>query len=134
MAAAIVMLPARRGREDEGAFRLRLFPRGRNGYRWLYAVGFRDGRAKLGATRRPRERLLQHWAASDGQVAWVHLFGCFPLTKHPRANDASAIIEAKALRLAALVSTRVRRTETFRGLSRDDAIRCMRMAIAEQRT
>lgn len=89
---------------------------------WLYALGYKDGRTKIGISNRPRSRLTQHWVACDGSIDWVHLFA--PL---PRSQCEWA--ERDALRRASEVGSRIRRTEVFRNLSREATLRCVREAV-----
>jgi hypothetical protein len=50
----------------DGRQAARLFPRySTDGTSWLYAVGFADGKTKIGMTRMPCRRIVQHWIASD---------------------------------------------------------------------
>ena len=127
------VLPLRRGPgrqlTQDGRQVLRIYPlgygpRSASGH-WMYAVGFHDGRIKLGLSCKPRSRLIQHWIASEGAVAWTHLFRRF--SNRGRAGA----VERAALTLAAAASVRIRLTETFRGLTRAEAMRCVRQAIAE---
>jgi hypothetical protein len=118
------MLQPARGRALtlDGRERFNLFPMERS-VSTLYAIGFADGRTKIGKAQFPRKRMRQHWIASEGQIVWAHLFRSFP-------NEALCCrVERAACGLAAEVSQRIRRTETFIGLSRDDALRCVRDAI-----
>lgn len=130
MTAAIV--PLRRGRQltQDGRQVLRLYPTGNSNSaqqgHWLYAIGFRDGRTKLGMTGAPRKRMVQHWVASEGEIEWVHLFG------RSHYSRRAAAIERRAVKLASETAARIRLTETFRSLAKADAIRCVRQAIAEQ--
>lgn len=114
----------------DGRERMSLYPRGR-GYvstlkrtRFIYALGLSNGRTKIGVCGGPRSRFMQHWYANDGNVTWTHLFAPIEYADADR-------IERRALILAAEVSQRIRRTETFWNLDREQAIRCVRSAIAE---
>lgn len=90
--------------------------------RWLYAVGFKGGFAKIGLSGNPRNRLKHHYSASNGDVEWMHLFSALPRVK---AHDA----ERRACRMAAAVSSRQSQSEWFKGLTREQAIACVRSAI-----
>jgi len=103
--------------EIDGRERFRLYPS--LGFR-LYAMGFKDGRTKIGISSRPRKRFLAHWRASNGAIAWTHLFG---------PHDSTERIESLACELAAKIGERIRRTEEFRGLDREQTIQCVRAAI-----
>lgn len=127
----LVMLPARgRALTMDGRQVFRLYPRGygrsgRDGF-WLYAVGLANGITKVGMTRAPRRRMVQHWASAEGAISWTHLFRSFD------GHRKAGVVERAAVALLAEVGKRIRLTETFRGLSRDDAVRCVRQAIEEQ--
>lgn len=121
MAQVIAFVDARRARD--GRSRFWLFPN-RGAGRYLYAIGFADGRTKIGIAWRPRERMFCHWISSDGAITWAHLFA--PI----RDGQLVEQVERAALREAAAVGRRIRRTEVFRDLPRDAAIAAVRRAIA----
>ncbi len=107
----------------DGRERFNLLPR--VGGHFLYAVGFSNGRTKIGKTTNPRKRVRCHWMASEGLVTWAHIFCAY-------ADERLCLsIERDACRRAAEVSHRIRMTESFTGLSRDEALRCVRAAIRE---
>jgi hypothetical protein len=77
MSAAILsMLPKRKGRPavNDGRQVLRLYPNGKEGRPFIYAIAFKGGVVKVGQTKWPRRRLLQHWKTGGGEVEWIHLF------------------------------------------------------------
>lgn len=126
MTAAVLAMPARRGRKQErdGRERFNLLPSGKRGEgRYLYALGLVDGRTKIGIAYRPRARVVAHWVATRGGVTWVHVFGRF---------DSRAVekIERAACSLAGQRSIRIGRTETFLELERDEALRSVREAVS----
>lgn len=104
----------------------RRFPRASRGYRGeaskhLYAVGYVDGLVKIGITEGPRERLCVH--ERKGGMEWVHLG---PGMRRSKSRG----IEAIALRAADAAGERIALTESFRGISKTQAIACMRHAHA----
>lgn len=122
---ALFLFQTPRGRAQlrDGRERFNLLPKGGRRGRYFYAVGFANGRTKIGIAQRPRSRICAHWIASECSITWAHVFA---LCTDPRIEH----IERLACSLAAQRSPRVRRTETFIGLSRDDALSCVREAIA----
>jgi len=124
MGAVISLLDGRR-MERDGRERFGLYPRGAGYGRLLYALGLSNGRTKIGVCMSPRSRFVTHWVASEGAVTWSHLFA-----QRFQGKDI-LFVERDACARAAIVGNRVRRTETFTDLSRDDALRCVRAAIAE---
>ncbi len=129
MAQVIRMVPAVVGRRlvRDGREVFDMYPSwGEPCTAWLYAIGFADGRAKIGITGGPRRRMRQHWVSSGQTITWTHLFQAFP-------EKQSRTIERIAVRMAAGLSQRIRETEIFIGLSKADALRSVRYAIAEYR-
>lgn len=108
----------------DGRERFGLYPQ-RGAGRFIYALGFADGRTKIGTAHNPRLRLVQHWVKSNGAVSWSHVFGCIG------GRIQSHSTEKSALRKAASISRRIGSTECFVGLPRDAALRCVRDAIRE---
>lgn len=126
MSAAVVHLPRKAGRApiQDGRRFLDLFPTGmRKSVRgsWVYAVGLRDGRIKIGVTNVPRGRLQSYWRQHEG-LAWAHLFA------RVQGNAAALKVERTALGLLAVVGHRIGRSEYFRDLDRDDTLRVVRQA------
>ena len=119
-------MPVRRGPKiaRDGRERLLMFPNKHLGGSRFYALGYADGRSKIGICASPRDRLLQHWVASNGAVTWVHLFAGVVESRLAKS------IEREACARAALLGARVRRTETFAGLTRDQVLQCVRAALA----
>lgn len=93
-----------------------------SGDKYLYAFGHQDGRVKIGVAVSPRARMCHHWANTGNAITWAHLFG-----RHKNPEQ----IERRACKLANEVGVRIRRTEWFTNLSRDQALRCVRQAIQE---
>lgn len=126
---AVLVMPVRSGGgrrpKTDGRERYRLFPqhppRGRAA---LYAVGYADGRTKIGMTGSPRQRAMKHFVVARGAVTWVHLFAFVP-------ERRCGMIERAAHRYAEQLSERDGGFEIFRGLSREDALACVRRAIRE---
>lgn len=88
----------------------------------LYALGLPGGVVKLGVAGQPQARikkLLRETRACE----WVHVSGPF----QGRQFDT----EKRALHLAAGRSRRIGHSERFVGLSRAQAVACMREAIAQ---
>lgn len=86
----------------------------------LYALGLPGGVVKLGVAGQPQARikkLLRETRACE----WVHVSAAFG----GRRFDT----ERRALHLAASRSNRLGRTERFIGLSREQALACIREAI-----
>ncbi len=90
---------------------------------FLYAVGYLDGRVKIGRSANPRRRVFSHWTTAEGRIAWAHVFA--PIDHHLLAGA-----EYSALCEAAKVGNRIGNTEMFTGLTRADALACVREAIA----
>lgn len=114
---------------DDGRACLRLFPVspltiGKSRAAFIYAVGFEDGITKIGMTLSPRERVMAHWRTIGRRLAWAHLFS--PILDPARCGE----IERQALRNCAAVGKRILRTESFEGLPREAALRCVRAALA----
>jgi hypothetical protein len=126
---AVLMLPAGRGRRpyDDSRRVFDLFPvgRGKSDGAWLYAIGFTDGRVKLGIATRPRSRMHSYWGAVGGAIAWAHLAGRAPRIR----RNGHCPAEMLALQMASACSVRLGRSEYFRELSKADAIRCLRDGI-----
>jgi len=124
----VLRLDDGRRMERDGREWFWLYPKTSVGGYSIYALGFRNGRTKIGTCFSPRTRFVAHWVNSEGAVTWSHLFG-------ERFFDRPTVlrIERAAINRASLIGSRIRRTETFNELSRDDAIRCVRAAIAEAR-
>lgn len=91
----------------------------------LYLFGLSDGGIKFGITRNPRNRVGQIHRSAIGPVAWAHLMGC----RFDRVT-AAYIVEQRALALAAgFGSRRDGHAEVIDGLTKDEAIACMRHAL-----
>lgn len=75
-AAVLSILPKRKGRQPktDEAQALRLFPVGRGGRTFIYAIAFHGDVVKVGQTNNPQRRLREHWRSVSGEVTWVHLF------------------------------------------------------------
>lgn len=125
MAAVVSIIDRRRVAIPDGRVRFRMFPRsrGRGAHeQWLYAMGCTDGTTKIGVSSNPAARILSHWVNSAGGITWVHVF---------RKLRHAYPVERRACVIAAGLGERIRRTERFRNLSRDDALASVRQAIAE---
>lgn len=125
MGAIVMLRRSPHGPSDPALQVLQLFPQWNGTRPWLYAVGFKDGRVKVGITLRPRNRMRQHWNQVDGQIAWMHLFGHISDERRPGGNA----VEQAALRNCSAIAERIGRSECFRGLSKADTLRCCRAAI-----
>jgi hypothetical protein len=95
----------------------------RSSRRWLYALGIDDGRIKIGITHSPRDRMHVHGRAMGQSLLWFHI--------GPSAIDGveSRAAEYRALQAAGLVGERIGNTEMFRGLTREQALECLRYAV-----
>ncbi len=94
---------------------------------FLYAMGFADGTTKIGYTQRPFTRFGLHYDRAKGEVAWVHLFG-------PQPNRGAALsVERDALNRARAIGTVTQGREWFHGLTKADALRCVRESDADHR-
>lgn len=125
-AKVIELLPKGRLFALEARTGIKLFPKGMGDRSWVYAIGFSGGVTKIGQTTRPRQRFAQHCARVGGEIKWVRLFtsGSVTYAYH---------VEQRAIRFAKECSERVNTTEYFKGLTKDDAIRCIHQAEIEQR-
>lgn len=102
-----------------------MFPRGKSGGKWMYALGFADGRTKIGVTQRPFERMSDYWRQSGGAVVWAHVF--------KQVSEAPWYVpERRAIALISQQCTRHGRSEYFTGISRDDVIRLCRLALNQE--
>ena len=128
---AVVQIGATRQATAANRRCLSIFPDGydRSGRTWMYAVGFTDGRIKIGVSMHPRSRLMQYWAQAFGGVEWCHLFGAVSRRKKTCQADAEKIV----IRKLKLIGERIAYSEYFHGVSKADVIRCCREAIAECR-
>ena len=121
MTAAVLQLPGRRGRgyPPHRAF-VRMFPNEYSGVHgpWMYAVGLRDGRVKVGTATHARERINHYCVAHEG-LAWAHLFA-----RIPAGRRAAKAIERRALTLLGVVAKRTEaHSEYFRGADRETVLR-----------
>jgi hypothetical protein len=105
--------------KQDGRHCLKLFPAGCGNRLWLYAIGYENGTVKLGMTSAPRSRLLLQWK----WAAWAHLAGTLHFNSLCRSAERYALDEAKKH------GTSIGRTERFEGLSKADAIACLRAGI-----
>jgi len=76
---------------------------------FVYLIGWKDGRVKVGMTKNPRWRIETHMRASE--YAWFHFFA-------PMNPREAYSMERRALEKLGEIGTRVRKTETFLGLDR----------------
>lgn len=126
-----VVVWRKRHKSMGGTFAFMMFPGYKHGGRWLYAVGFADGRVKYGIARNPRERIRSYWNVVGGALSWVHVFGRAPGRdvntgkKHPA--------ELIAIRNSESIGSRIGRSEYVSGLTKHQALECMRAAISEIR-
>lgn len=90
---------------------------------WLYLLERGDGVVKIGFTRNPKSRYLQHRSAAKRQAGLVrfHLFG---------AVERREVIAAEKLAIAALASVCAERVgvEEFRGITFPTAMSIVREA------
>lgn len=117
------LLPRRKGRklEAEGCFRM--FPNYRAGRHFIYAIGFVGGVVKVGQSRDPRGRLLQHARSVGGEVVWAHVFEGGSMGY---ANGAEyAVVEALGK-----VCQRINRSEWFHCDDKALVIRTIRPLLA----
>lgn len=124
--AAFTIQRAPRGRPYlvDGRQAFRLFPGNTDrGTRFLYALGYADGRTKIGIAINPRKRIFAHWRASNRGIEWAHVFS-------PVGRYEAEKVEGLALAFAASESARIRATEEFTGLPKVRAIACVRAALA----
>ncbi len=124
--SAVVMLHQRRGAKTiaDGREQFNMFPKWHStGRVWLYAVGLRDGRVKVGIARRPRERIKTYWRTHEG-FDWAHLFS--PLADARTARHA----EVYCVSAAAKAGQRIGRSEYFRGFEKASFIAVCRAGIA----
>jgi hypothetical protein len=89
---------------------------------WLYALGL-NGVVKIGYSKTPRSRILNHLRQHEGAVEWVHLFARLGTEREAR------MAEKRAIEIAAQHSERIRETELFRGLTRDVCLSAVRSAM-----
>lgn len=82
----------------------------------LYLVGGHDQSVKVGHTCNARARIKLHRAAFGQNFAWAHLFLSVQSGKH----------EWSVMTRLAEIGQRVRKTEMFLGISKDDAIAAAR--------
>jgi hypothetical protein len=90
---------------------------------WLYAIGYADGMVKIGKTKAPLARVGGHVREGEGSVTWTHLFASC------RDDREACRIERLACSMAAEIGQRVRMTERFRGVTKAQAISCVRAAF-----
>jgi hypothetical protein len=127
-AVLLQMVPRKPGRRQINDARnfLRLLPRDAAHGVGLYAVGFVDGRIKLGRSKTPRQRVLAYWHQTAGGVAWAHYFGCASVDWGGKCRA-----EVEACGLAAVIGKRIDRSEYFTGLTKAQAISIGRKARAD---
>jgi len=103
--------------------------------RWLYAVGFDDGRVKFGISSNPRDRIRGYWSAVGGAISWVHVFGPAPVVAGIRqSSHRKHPAEVMAVRNASQYGQQVGHSEYVLGVTRAQAVDCMRRAIAAVRS
>lgn len=131
MSAILMFRPSQVRAVKAGRLGLHLFPDYKKHGLWLYAVGFSDGRVKVGIASNPRSRMLQYWNHVGGAIDWAHLF---EQIKRPSGHRMTAnVTERLAVTKCAAAGERIGNSEYFRNLSKADALRCCREAIAERR-
>lgn len=116
----------RRGSAAAARFVIGMYPhnRGNTGRDFLYAFGLMDGRVKIGRTRKPRERFVQHFRSFEKSIVWTHLFAPVPSGRIAHAA------EHQALNAASLAGSRRGKTEFFDQLDKQQAIAAVRSGIA----
>lgn len=119
-------------RETPRQARFAMFPNYRAGGRWLYAVGFDNGTVKFGIARNPRNRMQTYLRTSTSAIGWLHVFGRAP-NDVDRDRGYRHPAESLAIKNACAIGERIGRSEYVRGLSKEQALQCMRLAIAEVR-
>lgn len=117
------MLPRRKGRKLEAAGCFEIFPNHRAGRHFIYAIGFVGGVVKIGQSRDPRARLLQHARSVGGEVVWAHVFEG---GSHGYANSG----EHAAVEGLAKVCSRINKSEWFHCDDKALVIRTIRPLLA----
>lgn len=93
----------------------------------IYAIGFHDGKMKVGRSRNLRERVMtSYWGASNGGIVWAHCF-C-SVADCDAARLERLAIEQLAGRFERLTGTR----EWFWCSDKSAALDSVRKALREQ--
>ena len=105
MSAILKTLPLPKGRRATGP--ASALPRGdRDGRTFIYAIAFKGGVVKIGATKVPRDRIRNHWTRGEGEVEWVHLF----TTMHA---DTARLVETRAPKALKDLASQINGSEWF---------------------
>lgn len=90
----------------------------------VYLIGLRGGIVKVGQSYHVRARIRKHAADAGDAFLWSHVFAGY-------GSKSGRTIERLAIEALQKVGKRLGRTEKFSGLSREQAIACVRTCIAE---
>lgn len=94
--------------------------------RYLYLIGAEDGSVKVGITCTPRDRLKTLRLGFAAEVSWYHFFPAMA------AGDALSAEHSAKCRLGE-IGERVRRTETYRDVTKGVAIATVREVLRSKR-
>lgn len=103
-----------------------MFPARDKSRLWLYLVGGNDGSIKVGVTSNPTSRARTHRITLGVRFEWAHVFAGTP---GRMANSCESDLKNRF----SILGRRVRRTETFFGISKPLAIAEARLVISSVR-
>lgn len=99
-----------------------LCPEPKGGLKFVYLVGTDDGHIKIGLTTFPRYRIESHHRQYG--VKWVHFFA---------PSDFGHVVEYRSKCNLEKIGERFGKTEVYRGIDKEDAIRVVREVTEEHR-